>query len=370
MKKIKILEVVPSLQFGGVEQFLYNYLTNMRLENFEVHILTQEPRYREAEERFLKLGVKIYAVPPKRKSLGEYFRGIKRLMAVEKFDIVHCHLSVKSFWVLALAERAGIPVRIFHAHEVKSDKGLKLLRWKIYAVLSRWFATDLFACGKNAAEFCFGKGRKYVFIPNAIIPEKFKFSVKYRKKIRERLMVGENEILIGNIARFVPEKNHQFLIKVFGAAAEKNERLRLLLIGDGLLRKDIERQVVELGLEKKVIFMSSTTVPEEYYSAMDIMLAPSISEGFPVTSVEAQCAGLLVLLSNQITPEAKLTKNCKFLSLEKPEVWTEKILAVNVLENDREEGYEMIVDSEFNIQNSVRILAKEYEKLGTCKYGE
>lgn len=363
MKKNKILEVVPSLQFGGVEQFLYNYLSNMKLDDFEVHILTQEPRYKEAEERFLALGVKIHAIPTKRKSLSGYFRGIKRLLRAEKYDIVHCHLSTKSFWVLALAKKARVPVRIYHAHEVKSDRGIKLLRWKVYAMLSRWFATDLAACGEKAAEFCFGKGRKYVFIPNAIKPEKFKFCVKNRKKIRRELGIGDEEILIGNVARFVPEKNHHFLVKIFSQAVKKNDRLRLLLIGDGPLKQEIMTEVIELGLDRKVIFVDFATEPEGYYSAIDMVALTSNSEGFPVSLVEAQCAGLPVLSSDQISSEVKLTRGCSFLSLKETDIWVKKILRTSILTDNREEGYRIIAKSEFNIRDSAERLGEEYRRL-------
>ncbi len=365
MAKIKILEVVPSLQFGGVEQFLYNYLSHMDLTEFEIHILTQEPRFSESEKRFKDLGVKIYSVPPKRKNLIKHFRSARRIMKRERYDIVHCHLSVKSFWFLALAKRAKVPVRIYHAHEVKAGKCLRRLKWKAYGALSRRFSTALFACGKDAAEFCFGKNRKYVFIPNAILPERFKFNRKRRAEVRAELGIRDDEILLGEIARFVPEKNQRFLVEVFDQICDQQTDFKLLLVGDGPLKTAIRSEADARGLSKQIVYVDSTNTPEDYYSAMDVFLICSLSEGFPVTAVEAQCAGLMVILSDRVTREAKLTEDCWFVGLDQ-RAWVRRIMKTKemlVKQGTRTTGYGQVVASKLNIENSAGELLKQYEML-------
>lgn len=367
MGKNKILEVVPSLQFGGVEQFLYNYLSNMDLTGFEVHILTQEPRYPEAEERFRKLGIKIYAIPPKRKSLRGYFKQIKVILRNEKYNIVHCHLSVKSFWILALAKRARVPVRIYHAHEARMLSGVKKVVYRMYAKLSLRFATDLFACGKESAAFCFGKNSKYALIPNAVLPEKFKFNTKRRSEVRAELSVSDDEILLGDVARFVPSKNHRFLLEVFGELCQRQPNFKLLLIGEGPLESDIWNSIREQGLSRKVVCVGSTDSPEKYYSAMDVFCAASIYEGFPVTVVEAQCSGLTMVLSDRITREVKIADGCHFVSIKNQETWVRVILGIvkkmKMEQNDRMVGYEQVANSEFNVRNSAGTLAQRYRLL-------
>ena len=66
-KKITILEIVPSLQNGGVEQVLYNYLSHLNDKTLDITILTQLPSHPKAEKRFKDLGIKIVSIPTKKK---------------------------------------------------------------------------------------------------------------------------------------------------------------------------------------------------------------------------------------------------------------------------------------------------------------
>ena len=362
MGKNKILEVVPSLQFGGVEQFLYNYLSNMDLTGFEVHILTQEPRYPEAEERFRKLGIKIYAIPPKRKSLRGYFKQIKVILRNEKYNIVHCHLSVKSFWILALAKRARVPVRIYHAHEARVLSGIKKAIYRIYAKLSLRFATNLVACGRESANFCFGKEKRYVLLRNLIDCDKFQYSIKDRDVIRKALGVDEGALLIGHVGRFELGKNQRFVVDLFKSVVDSKPETKLLLVGNGVERKNIREYVDSMGMRRQVYFVKSTYEINKYYSAMDYFVLPSKYEGFPVSVVEAQCAGLPVLLSESIDRNVKVNKNVKFLSINDSKEWAEMILR-DSLGDDRAKLGERFKESEFDVKKNAVKLAELYTKL-------
>ena len=323
MKRAKILEIVPALTFGGVEQFLYNYLSHINLNQFEVHILTQEPRDKKAEKRFLTLGIKIYSIPTKKKNIVKHFKKTKELFRREQYDIVHCHLSAKSFWMLALAKYSGIKTRIYHAHEARMDKGLKRLKWKIYASLSKYYATDLFACGREAAEFCFGNA-DYLYVPNIIDFKKFEFNNKDRLEIRNKYEISDEDIVIGNMARLAPEKNHKFLIDIFSKIGDK--RYKLLLVGSGPLECEIKEQVAKLGIKESVIFLEATNTPEKYYSAMDVFLLTSFSEGFGMAILEAQANGLPCIVSDSVSDDVIYSKSFIKLSLsEEDRVWVNEI---------------------------------------------
>ena len=68
---------------------------------------------------------------------------------------------------------------------------------------------------------------------------------------------SDNLIRILNIGKFKKAKNHLLLVEAFSKAVKKMANLRLLLVGDGSLRKKVERRVHELGLEEKVSFLGS-----------------------------------------------------------------------------------------------------------------
>lgn len=362
MKRIKVLEVVPSLQNGGVEQFLYNYLANMDLSGFEIWILTQEPRFLESEKRFVDLGIKIKAVPPKKKNLFKYYRLTRKIMKKEQFDIIHCHLSAKSFWMLIIAKMSGIKIRIYHAHEARVLSGIKKAIYRIYAKLSLRFATNLVACGRESANFCFGKEKRYVLLRNLIDCDKFQYSIKDRDVIRKALGVDEGAFLIGHVGRFELGKNQRFVVDLFKSVVDSKPETKLLLVGNGVERKNIREYVDSMGMRRQVYFVKSTHEINKYYSAMDYFVLPSKYEGFPVSVVEAQCAGLPVLLSESIDRNVKVNKNVKFLSINDSKEWAEMILR-DSLGDDRAKLGERFKESEFDVKKNAVKLAELYTKL-------
>ena len=166
-------------------------------------------------------------------------------------------------------------------------------------------------------------------MPNAIDLELFHYCKAEAQKIRQELHLEGCKVL-GHVGRFHPAKNHGFLISVFAEVSKKKPDARLLLVGDGDGREKIVRKVREAGLENKVIFTGNRSDVHLLLQGMDLMVFPSLYEGFPVTIVEAQATGLPCLMSDRISPECILAEELvEVCSLEEsPEKWTEHILKV------------------------------------------
>ena len=133
----------------------------------------------------------------------------------------------------------------------------------------------------------------------------------------------------------------------------------MLLVGDGEDREKLETQLNELNLTDKVILTGNVTNVQDYLQVMDVFVLPSRFEGFPIVAVEAQNAGLPVVLSDTITPDVKLTDDTIFLSLKDTmgSVWTEEILRFKNYE--REDGSKKIKRAGYDIKSTaetVRIL--------------
>lgn len=199
---------------------------------------------------------------------------------------------------------------------------------------------------------------KVLIFSNGIEIEKFKYNSEIRKMIRRELNIKDNEIVIGHVGRLVKPKNHKYLIKIFKEYNEKNRDSKLLLVGDGNLRKKIEKQVKAYKLEKNVIFMGNRNDTYKMYNAMDVFVFPSLNEGLPLTLIEAQSAGLNIFASNNITDTVNVTGNVKFLDIkEKPKIWAEAILQLR--EKRKNNSIEKIIESGYDIKDS----ALKYTKL-------
>ena len=146
-----------------------------------------------------------------------------------------------------------------------------------------------------------------MILPNAIDPERFKFSEVSRKEIRKRYGIKDDDFVIGHVGRFYPQKNHDFLIDVFYEIRKQRANAKLLLLGDGPLQDKIRQKINSLGIADSVIFAGLQKDPAPFYSAMDVFCFPSLWEGLGIVLLEAQYNGLPCVVSEVIPKEVLIS---------------------------------------------------------------
>ena len=112
-----------------------------------------------------------------------------------------------------------------------------------------------------------------------------------RRARRAGLGTGDGDFVIGCVANHVPVKRLDMLIGVFASLCQLRPDLRLVLVGDGDLRRTLEDQVAELGLDRQVRFQGAEADPIPLYAAFDLVVQASRSEGLPNAILEAAAAG-------------------------------------------------------------------------------
>lgn len=326
---IRILHIVTYMGRGGLETMLMNYDRFMDREKVQFDFLEHRSFETDYDREIRKLGGRIWHVSRLCPWSIAYRQELKRFFREHsEYQIIHVHLDCFSAVVLKCAKDAGVPVRIAHSHSAGARKDLKYLLRLYCKRRIPEYATDLLACGTAAGDWMFS-GHAYGIMPNAIDLELFHYCKAEAQKIRQELHLEGCKVL-GHVGRFHPAKNHGFLISVFAEVSKKKPDARLLLVGDGDGREKIVRKVREAGLENKVIFTGNRSDVHLLLQGMDLMLFPSLYEGFPVTIVEAQATGLPCLMSDRISPECILAEELvEVCSLEEsPEKWTEHILKI------------------------------------------
>jgi len=232
---------------------------------------------------------------------------------------------------LLMARLAGVPVRVLHSHntQLQTRSRASHLIARVLRHLFRFSATHYFACSDLAAQWLFPpsvcRKKNYKVLQNGVDLNQFRFNRQIRNDLRAKLGIQENQLLLGHVGRFMPQKNHGFLLDVFAGVAEKRPDARLILIGDGANRAEAERRAAELGITDKVLFIGSVQNVSDYLQAMDMFIMPSLFEGLPVTGIEAQAASLPCIFSDAITRELAITDLAEYLPIDSIEPWVKRI---------------------------------------------
>lgn len=375
-KKVKILYFVDRMLRGGIQSLVVEIVKNIDKENFQIDfLLLDDGKTYELEDELKEMNCNVYKL--KNVWINTPFDYIKYCKEMNKFfktigkdyDIVHLHSSSKNFMVLYYAQKYGIKVRIAHSHntDFQTKNKIKILVGNCFKHFLKKYATNYMACSKDAGKWLFGSNVQIDILNNAIDVEKFNFSEKQRKIIRERYNILDGDIVCGNVGRFVAQKNHQFLLDIFSSVYQKDKRYKLLLIGSGT--KEEEEKLKEIAkanqIEKAVIFAGFQENANLYFNAMDLFVFPSKFEGLGIVVIEAQANGLKCIISDNIPDEVKITKNVKAISLTDRNKWIDSILSI---EKIRTNNLEDINNKGYNINQEIKKLEQYYKFEKIKKY--
>ncbi len=139
-------------------------------------------------------------------------------------------------------------------------------------------------------------GEKVRTIYNGIDTGRFKKN-GLRSGLRNKLGIADNEMVIGTVANFRPEKNYPFLLDTFKALSRTYPNVRLLCVGGGILLDAMRKRAQELGLSERVIFPGYAEDVQAYLDIMDIFVLCSLKESLPNALIQAMSMELPVLSS-------------------------------------------------------------------------
>ena len=363
-KPIRILQIVPNMQMGGLETFIMNIYRNIDKEKIQIDFLVHYEEKKFFDDEIEKLGGNIYRFSLRNNNnIIKYIKELNKFYKEHKeYKVVHCHMSSIGFINFLVAKKNGIKVRIAHSHNNLTDKTLKGKLKKIMMLPYKYVSTINFACSKSAGDFLYGN-RTYEIIPNAIEIKKFQYDDYKRKMKRKQLNIDDNVFVVGHIGRFNIQKNHIFIVDIFKKILERDENSKLILVGDGELKEKIKQIVQTEKIEEKVVFLGNQNNIEELYQVFDAFLFPSLFEGLGITLIEAQISGLKCFTSSRVVAsEAKITENLYFLDLNNDaDYWAKKILKYK--KYNRNSHITEAVKYGFDIKQLTKKLEKKYIEL-------
>lgn len=308
MRKVLIICTVPTMN-SGIPHVVFNLLNAIDKHNLEFGYVSINEPSDLFKRKLDNMKVRLYVIPRSLKKPWEYVKALSQI--AQNYDIIHVHgNSATMILEMIAAKKANVSVRCAHAHSTTCSFPIidKLSRPLFYRLCN-----TKIACGLKAGKWLY-KNHNFTVINNGIDTDRFRFQQANRDKIKNAIG-WENNFILANVANFLEVKNHKFLISTFAEVIKSHPEARLLLLGDGPLLNEAKQQAKNLGIDSFIHFAGSVTNVNEYLSAIDLIVMPSLYEGLPLTLVEEQANGLCAIVSDAITTDVNLTGNITFLPL-------------------------------------------------------
>jgi glycosyltransferase involved in cell wall biosynthesis len=312
---MRVAHIITRMIIGGAqENTLYNCEDLHRLHGDEVLLITGPAVGPEGDllEQGRGAGVPLRLVPNLRRSIdpwrdtASYFE-LKRILREFRPDVVHTHSAKAGFLGRLAASTLGVPAIVhtvhgapFHAYQSAAARVLfQRCEWyaarHCHALISVADAmTDLMAAAGVAPR------EKFTTIYSGMDVEPFLQADQHREAMRAELGYQPQHIVIGKIARLFHLKGHEDVIRAAVHVVKANPNVRFLLIGDGILREALQRQIEAAGLTMH--FQFAGLVPPrripEYISPMDMLVHASLREGLARALPQALIAGKPVVSYN------------------------------------------------------------------------
>lgn len=365
-KKIRVLHVGLSENYGGIESFVINYFRNIDRNHFMFDFADIYGEGIAYEKEIQNMGGKVFLLPNYKKHPLKMRKEYLKIFEQEKYDIVHINaLSCANIIPVSVACKYKKSKIIVHSHNSLLPSGIiRRIMHSYNKMIVNRLPVNKWACGIKAGQWMWGESfNKENVVCNAVDPQKLVFNQQIRLKLRNSCGFSEQNFVIGFVGRFCEQKNVLFLLSVLEKLKEVNNTVRLLMIGDGALKEEFVRNAREKNLNDLIYYAGFQENVSEWYSAMDCFVLPSKFEGLPFVAVEAQAAGLHSYISNLVTDEVKVTNCVEYLPIDNDgSEWADKI---EEFYNKFGIGYrhnENIPDK-YDINKSCKNLESKYLKL-------
>lgn len=287
-----VIQIMPEFGLAGAERMCENLVYELlKTGNYNVIVVSLYDYHSSITEELENKGIKVFYLG---KSKGFDFRIIFKLahiMKCEHIDIVHTHRYVMQYAIPA-AIISGVKTRIHTIHNV-AHKEVDSLRQKLAYFFYKYCHVVPVSISpivqKTVIERYGLEAEKTPIVYNGIDLNRCVIKNNYSTKDVFRFV---------HVGRFVPQKNHEIIIKAALKLKSENYKFEIFLVGVGGNDIKYQQQVHKLGLDSVVTFCGLQSDIYPFLSSSDCFILPSLFEGMPVTLIEAMGCAMPIIASN------------------------------------------------------------------------
>ncbi len=295
---MRIFYLITGLGVGGAEVITIDLANSMRALGHEVKIeyMTNE----NALENRVNAGIEVHCIDIKKNPIS-FLKGIIRLKKqIKKFkpDVVHAHMFHANIFARITRLFTSIPKLICTAHNKNEGGDVRMLLYRLTDKLS-----DLNTNVSEEAVDCFIQKKAFskknsICMYNGISLDKFKKDTEFREKYRKESGFANDDFVFITVGRLTKAKDHVNLLHAFKQVNDQNNKTKLIIVGEGEERKNIESLIEELKLTDKVYLMGIKPNVEVFYNMSDCFVLSSAWEGFGIVLAEAMACELPVITTD------------------------------------------------------------------------
>jgi glycosyltransferase involved in cell wall biosynthesis len=381
---MKILYIVTQGENGGAQKNVLDMAVAAN-DVHQVHVATgEQPKEKDAWlfENLKKNGFsadRLHIFPNLVREVtptNEFraFAEIYKFIKAERFDLVHLHSSKAGTLGSVAARLAGARV-IYTVHGFIFQEPMSFLK-KAFYVLAEFAASLFINHHICVSERDLEMGRKFLVLRNpkkvSVVynginddPAKLLSREAARKYILEKAgALSQPEIFIfGTIANLYATKGLTYYIQAAKILKTKTSKAFVsVVIGDGELRKELEDQIVESGLQDNFKLLGYTANAYSYLAGLDAFVLSSVKEGLPYTLPEASLAKLPIIASRVGgIPEMSQHIKIQMVKPKNPEALTDQML--QIIESKNIEAFKSEFSSAFSLSNMTSKTLEIYQKV-------
>lgn len=284
-----ILHVTFNMGIGGTEQVIRQIIENSDGARFRHEILCIDGEIGPLGVELQQSGIHIESVKKRPGTDLKLVKAIHRLIAERDIDVLHCHQYAPYFYGQLGAIFTSAEVVFTEHGRFYPDRHHFKRRFinPVLMMLTSHITAISASTADAVSKYEYIKRKRIQVIYNGI--RDISDQDANRDQLLGELGLSADDRYIGTISRLEPIKNQSMMLKAFSIAKKDIDNLKLIIIGDGAKRQDLEELASELSIQDDVIFTGFLNNPQRFISIFEIFLLSSFSEGTSMTLLEAMC---------------------------------------------------------------------------------
>lgn len=283
-----VLHLIETSGPGGAEKMLISLLAHLDTKRYRSIVGLHKGGWLKSQLE--KRGFRTFIIPQRHLFDFGWIVRVIRLLKDEGVDLIHAHEFAMNVYGTLVSTLTGVPIiTTVHGKNYYWKKWRR--KWAYRFVASR---SQMVAVSEDTRQFLIEKvgivPAKVKTIYNGIDVDLYKLNQTERCKIRQELEIGDHQMIVGAVGNLYPVKGHTFLIKACALVIKDFPSVMFLIAGRGELLEELQREAIELKVERNVIFLGFREDISSFLHAIDIFALPSLSEGLSLALLEAMAA--------------------------------------------------------------------------------